>query len=155
MQYTVKFKNVGAWWSEVDLSALAQITLFADPKTGNVDPSWYELNVQSLVAGGQAAWVIPLFTNKVQLQAVVQGVLGQARDVRAGADGKLVVRDVVGRGPAMGQIRGSAPDRHPTVGQRPGAVLHRDAGIAHPSIRRHALDGTPILGGIQIPLNLP
>jgi hypothetical protein len=155
VQYTVKFKNVGAWWSEVDLSALAQITLFADPRTGNVDPNWYELNVQSLVAGGQAAWVIPLFTDKVQLQAVVQGVLGQARDVRAGANGKLVVRDVLGNGPTMGQIAAQLQIVIQPWDNVPVQFFIGIQGSLTQVSNITTLDGTPVLGGIQIPLNLP
>jgi hypothetical protein len=155
VQYTVKFKNVGAWWSEVDLSALAQITLFADPRTGNVDPNWYDLNLQSLVAGGQAAWVIPLFTDKVQLQAVVQGVLGQARDVRAGADGKLVVRDVLGHGPAMGQIAAQLQIVIQPWDNVPVQFFIGTQGSLTQVSKTTTLDGTPVLGGIQIPLSLP
>jgi hypothetical protein len=154
-QYTVKFKNVGAWWSEVDLSALAQITVFADPKTGNVDPSWYDIEVQSLVAGGQAAWVIPVFTNKVQLQAVVQGVLGQARDVRAGANGKLVVRDVLGQGPPMGQIAAQLQIVVQPSDNVPVQFFIGTQGSITQVSRTTTLDGVLILGGVQFPINLP
>ena len=151
LQYTVKFKNVGAWWSEIDLSALAQLTLFADPKTGNVDPGSLDLRVQSLVAGGQAAWVIPLFTDKVQIQAVLQGVLGQARDVRAGADGKLVVRNVLGHGPATGQIAAQLQIVIQPWDNVPVQFFIGTQGSLTQVSKITTLDGTPVLGGIQIP----
>jgi hypothetical protein len=99
--------------------------------------------------------VIPLFTDKVQLQAVVQGVLGQARDVRAGANGKLVVRDVLGNGPTMGQIAAQLQIVIQPWDNVPVQFFIGIQGSLTEVSNITTLDGTPVLGGIQIPLNLP
>jgi len=148
-QYTVKFKNAGAWWSEIDVSGLVQATFFADPATGKpkLDPSSLEL--QNLVAGVQGAWVVPLFTKKVQLQAVIQGVIGAARDYEAPGNGTIVVRPVGSGGPAMGQVAGQL---QVVVQPFDGLGLQFFIGTQG-SISKvgpvTTLDGTPVLLGIQ------
>ena len=53
----------------LELSVLAQVTMFKDPGPGGA------YRVQNVVAGGQAAWVVPFAKGWLQAQAFVQ-VLG-------------------------------------------------------------------------------
>lgn len=99
--YTIKFKNVGAWWSEIDVTGLVQGTFFADPVTKKVD--FANPKLQSLVVGAQAAWVVPLFTNKLQLQAIAQVVVGSARNFDRDSQGRITITPVGGSGTTMGQ----------------------------------------------------
>jgi hypothetical protein len=81
-QYTWQIKAPGSSGMELDLSIVGQVTLFADASNRlTVDPS--SLSVQNLVAGGQAAWAIPLIKDRLQLQAIIQGVAGLMREKNA------------------------------------------------------------------------
>jgi hypothetical protein len=103
--YTIKFKNVGASWSEIDVTGLVQGTLFADPsKDWNFDIR--DAKLQSLVAGAQAAWVIPLFSKHWQLQTIVQAVVGTARGYDTDTKGNVTIRPVFQGSPWMGQLAG-------------------------------------------------
>ena len=158
-QYTIKFKNVGAWWSEIDVSALVQASFFNDPKSGDkpfLHPD--SLKLQSLVAGAQAAWAIPLFTDRVQLQAVVQAVVGASRDYSSDASGKVSIRPVGQGGPAMGQ--GAAQLQVVIQPFKEGTFKALQFFIGtQGSITRVSgvttLDGTPIQLGVQWNFNLP
>lgn len=103
--YTIKFKNVGASWSEIDVTGLVQGTLFADPsKDWNFDIA--DAKLQSLVAGAQAAWVIPLFSKHWQLQTIVQAVAGTARGYDTDTKGNVTIRPIFQGSPWMGQLAG-------------------------------------------------
>ena len=99
--YTIKFKNVGAWWSEIDVTGFVQGSFFADPVTKKVD--FRDPKLQSLVVGGQAAWVIPLFSNKLQLQAIAQVVAGSARTYDSDSQGNITISPVSLARPNMAQ----------------------------------------------------
>ncbi|HEY6891172.1 MAG TPA: hypothetical protein VI300_25430 [Solirubrobacter sp.] len=77
-QYTIQFKVPNAGGMELDVSFLVQATFFNDAGKSRLDPS--SLSLQNLMAGAQAAWVMPLVTNVLQLQAIVQGVAGAMRE---------------------------------------------------------------------------
>lgn len=103
--YTIKFKNVGASWSEIDVTGLVQGTFFADPsKDWNFDIR--DATLQSFVAGAQAAWVIPLFSKHWQLQTIVQAVVGTARGYDTDTKGNVTIRPVFQGSPWMGQLAG-------------------------------------------------
>jgi hypothetical protein len=99
--YTIKFKNVGAWWSEIDVTGFAQGTFFADPVTKKVD--FRNPKLQSFVVGAQAAWVIPLFSNKWQLQTIAQVVAGSARTYDSDSQGNITISPVSLERPNMAQ----------------------------------------------------
>jgi hypothetical protein len=99
--YTIKFKNVGAWWSEIDVTGFVQGSFFADPVTKKVD--FRDPKLQSFVVGGQAAWVIPLFSNKWQLQTIAQVVAGSARTYDTDSQGNITISPVSLVRPNMAQ----------------------------------------------------
>jgi hypothetical protein len=158
-QYTIKFKNVGAWWSEIDVSALVQASFFNDPGSGDkpiLHPD--SLKLQSLVAGAQAAWAIPLFTDRIQLQAVVQGVIGASRDYSSDASGKVSIRPIFQGGPMMGQVAAQLQVVIQPFKEGTFKALQFFIGTQG-SVTRVSdittLDGTPVQLGVQWNFNLP
>ena len=107
------------------------------------------------MVGAQGAWVIPLFTKKIQLQAVVQATAGAARDYSATADGKITVRKVGGNAPGMGQLAGQVQVVvQPFDGIGLQFFLATQGSITQVS-KLTTLDGTPLMGGIQWAFDLP